>query len=447
MHVQELPAELLAAIFISCTPEDPLTIRQPHTTTAPMILCQICSRWREIALGTPELWTYLYFIPHVTTHRKRANGWPVFEIRPSEAEFLEWWTTNLQSSQVVFRLNIVQDTQKRTTEIEQHVDLDHTLFRHLISTSRGLSLSGFGLFGLRCTFSRHALECPNLESLAIFPLSQPFLERIPILPSPNLRRLFCETLKVARNESIEDQLPFQSLTHISIENLFIKTRDWLRFIRCLEMLKFGSFAFREDPQLRDKTPFDPASLDLPVKQLPYVRELNIRSSIRPSTFNPLFQLDLPALKTLRFRGNFSTDKALQGMLQSCPNVQILHLRRQYVDDDNPDSAVALNETWKQATDLEVMIIDGPDDCVGAPAQDWMLRLGDSGSTWFDFSKPPPMLRRLELVHVSSDTVMPDASQLHDWVISLPMEVVFREERDWNYWTLTPAQLRGWMETQ
>ena len=30
---------------------------------------------------------------------------------------------------------------------------------------------------------------------------------------------------------------------------------------------------------------------------------------------------------------------------------------------------------------------------------------------------------------------------------MSMEIVFREERNLNYWTLTPAQLRGGMETQ
>ncbi|KAG2153681.1 uncharacterized protein EDB93DRAFT_1134123 [Suillus bovinus] len=50
-----LPTEILQQIFKSCLPDDRYVI--PHILSAPLLLCQICRRWRDIALATPELWS------------------------------------------------------------------------------------------------------------------------------------------------------------------------------------------------------------------------------------------------------------------------------------------------------------------------------------------------------------------------------------------------------
>lgn len=50
-----LPTEILQQIFKSCLPNDRYVI--PHILSAPLLLCQICRRWRDIAQATPELWS------------------------------------------------------------------------------------------------------------------------------------------------------------------------------------------------------------------------------------------------------------------------------------------------------------------------------------------------------------------------------------------------------
>ncbi|KAG1724088.1 uncharacterized protein EDB91DRAFT_144351 [Suillus paluster] len=53
--VRFLPTEIIQHIFKFCLPDDRYII--PHIQSAPLLLCQICRRWRVIAQETPELWS------------------------------------------------------------------------------------------------------------------------------------------------------------------------------------------------------------------------------------------------------------------------------------------------------------------------------------------------------------------------------------------------------
>lgn len=53
--VQQLPDELLSAIFNYCLPEKQCF----RTDCAPLVLTQVCSKWRTVAFDTHELWTSL----------------------------------------------------------------------------------------------------------------------------------------------------------------------------------------------------------------------------------------------------------------------------------------------------------------------------------------------------------------------------------------------------
>ncbi|KAG2095481.1 uncharacterized protein F5147DRAFT_718561 [Suillus discolor] len=53
-----LPTEVLSQIFNHCLPET--KVWPPSTLRAPMLLTRICQRWREVAVGTPDLWCRIY---------------------------------------------------------------------------------------------------------------------------------------------------------------------------------------------------------------------------------------------------------------------------------------------------------------------------------------------------------------------------------------------------
>ncbi|KAJ7057567.1 hypothetical protein C8F01DRAFT_1306297 [Mycena amicta] len=50
----KIPPEIVTEIFVCCLPASPAS---PSPRAAPLLLSQICARWRDIALDTPELWS------------------------------------------------------------------------------------------------------------------------------------------------------------------------------------------------------------------------------------------------------------------------------------------------------------------------------------------------------------------------------------------------------
>ncbi|KAJ2919892.1 hypothetical protein MD484_g615, partial [Candolleomyces efflorescens] len=56
--IRQLPDDVLREIFVACLPTD----RYPEMRAEepPMLLSQVCKRWREVALSTPHLWSSLH---------------------------------------------------------------------------------------------------------------------------------------------------------------------------------------------------------------------------------------------------------------------------------------------------------------------------------------------------------------------------------------------------
>ncbi|KAF8211064.1 hypothetical protein K438DRAFT_1449849, partial [Mycena galopus ATCC 62051] len=48
-----LPTELTSEIFINCLSSGRVV---PRARTPPLLLAQVCSKWRAIAFSVPELW-------------------------------------------------------------------------------------------------------------------------------------------------------------------------------------------------------------------------------------------------------------------------------------------------------------------------------------------------------------------------------------------------------
>ncbi|KAJ6454814.1 hypothetical protein C8R45DRAFT_1037267 [Mycena sanguinolenta] len=55
--ILSLPAEILANIFVACLPES--SCRRFSRAHAPLLLMQVCRRWKDIVVSTSELWNFV----------------------------------------------------------------------------------------------------------------------------------------------------------------------------------------------------------------------------------------------------------------------------------------------------------------------------------------------------------------------------------------------------
>lgn len=69
--IRRVPPELVADIFVRTCPKT--SILPPAADNTNLRLSQICSGWRKVALGTPQLWA------DVTIHWEPIISYPVFE--------------------------------------------------------------------------------------------------------------------------------------------------------------------------------------------------------------------------------------------------------------------------------------------------------------------------------------------------------------------------------
>ena len=56
LNLRALPTEIISEIFIRCLPDHPY----PNRRQAPLVLCEVDSFWRQVAINTPALWTSLW---------------------------------------------------------------------------------------------------------------------------------------------------------------------------------------------------------------------------------------------------------------------------------------------------------------------------------------------------------------------------------------------------
>ncbi|KAF7341228.1 F-box domain-containing protein [Mycena venus] len=68
---RRLPQDIIRAIFIACMPTTRNAVISPEDP--PLLLCQICSAWRQLALSTPQLWASLHIVVPSTPKNHRLT--------------------------------------------------------------------------------------------------------------------------------------------------------------------------------------------------------------------------------------------------------------------------------------------------------------------------------------------------------------------------------------
>jgi hypothetical protein len=185
-YINRLSVEILAEIFLRCLTFagwDPFLV--PKANDAPLLLCQICGYWRQVALATPKLWAAIS-INSATVHRSLVALW-LSRSQPSPLSF------HISSSSSPFGKKSVKaifamflSNIDRWQDV--HLKLDKALCKMLLmippeqlSTARHLGLDARG-----CTKEQRAQLLsitrlfPKLRRLIFFAPFSPFTNSTPI---------------------------------------------------------------------------------------------------------------------------------------------------------------------------------------------------------------------------------------------------------------------------
>ncbi|KAJ6531172.1 hypothetical protein B0H19DRAFT_471937 [Mycena capillaripes] len=209
--VHECPPEILAEIFIRCLPNSRFVIPSPET--APLVICGICRRWREVALSTPRLWSSLFLDLRFESEQTYS--------KPYES----LWLARAQSTPLSLSVKAFKP---------------HASAYSLLKIIVGVSQQWQNIELQLGEISREALSLPDRGSY-------PFLEKLSIAsPECNLPISFLDAPKLRElvlfTKAMQIQLPWNQLT--TFHALDIEASPMFGILRNTPNLVDGRFSIR-----------------------------------------------------------------------------------------------------------------------------------------------------------------------------------------------------------
>ncbi|KAJ7645140.1 hypothetical protein DFH06DRAFT_1301156 [Mycena polygramma] len=196
--VLSLPTEITMEIFLRCLPSQP---RLPCPSIVPLLLTQICHRWREIALDTQSLWQSL-----------------IFKDRQVSVELLRLWL--YRSGALPLNLSLqCWDPLRVGTLIEAIMPHSH----HWQDMKLGLPLTSFGDLNLRHT-SFPLLRAISLDTIQ-WRGDDESTATVLVWDAPSLREVHVSTFP-----KIKIGVPWPQLTALTL-------RTDVEFMECLSFLR------------------------------------------------------------------------------------------------------------------------------------------------------------------------------------------------------------------
>ena len=214
-----------------------------------MRLCQICSHWRTVILGSSEIWQYVeckvtYKLSDNLQMLPKCDGFN-FLVGPAKIaniNLLKWWLKNLGSYigphiEVFTKYELIESGHDSSIFNDDHAPF----FLQLLSSARSLHVDFDFSSDLDVWLKSRGDVFKNLEEIYIGLIPADGLRRrdhgknmpIRILNLKSLRRItFISRYNIIWNPAsdIEYQLPWNLLTQVQIEELSIGAHEWSTFI-------------------------------------------------------------------------------------------------------------------------------------------------------------------------------------------------------------------------
>ena len=431
---QELPWDVLQEIFTQAL-FPALRERRTTQTEQTMRLCQICSHWRTVILGSSAIWQYIecevtYRLSDNLEILPKRDGFNFLAgpARIANIDLLKWWLKNL-GSYVGPHIEVFTNYKRVESGYDSSTfDDDHAPFFHqLLSSARSLHVGFDFSSDLDVWLKSREDVFMNLEEIYIGPMPVRGLRDwslrdwwrrdreilavpIRIFNQKSIRGItFASRRDIIWNPAsdIEYQPPWNLLTQLQIEELNIGVREWATFIRELTALQYGCFTVH----FKD---WGWVPTDLPMVCLPHLLELKVGwPRYTNPVVNPLQNLKLPTLKQLHLLvPEPITTAFINQILCSAPRLLGLIIHSQ--DSQFPYSggeSENVEPLWGYAPMLEELILtytarDQNADWSLDPEEIhklWIEKL--LASRWLDLQKPGKSFQLLKVHQEASDTEM------------------------------------------
>ncbi|KAF9479256.1 hypothetical protein BDN70DRAFT_879017 [Pholiota conissans] len=423
--ISTVPYDVLGEIFTHCLPQHKYDFNRKigPATAAPMLLCQVCSSWRTIALSSSRLWIELFYNLTVIEAKDQAGtliGWIFLN---KQIEFIRWWKANqgqhppkitLYADIKTTRGFVVEDLARgglnfvlEYLSTAQYLDTDlffwarirekiqkgqHFAIPNMQTLVRGASHDDFDV-----------LEDTYLEMAKLFHETQSLIGDVPNRPPSLLRRLSVDGYGDGFYDSPHFPAHWSTLTHISFSKIILSYNFWCTFIRSVPYLQEGTFYLQS---IYGDTDTDPP----PQYTHRYLAILDIEIYNEYDELTLLFaNVDLPTLRTLSLGSRTPSWRdarilnVLRDILKSSPAIVTLSLQWTLPPDlpafTEAPSSLSLIPIWMHTPQLECVEL-GMFAYARHRTEDPILDffLGDAGGArWLDFRNPACPIRSVVVV--------------------------------------------------
>lgn len=269
--VHRLPIELLIEIFLYCLPSGK---REPNSIKPPLLLSQVCSSWRAVALQTPQLWNKI----SITTYRAYGDCRPEAK-HCSSVSLAQSWFRRAGDFPLHFY------AVPRSADESAHLVLNDVLLPYS-NRFRALHF----LFNSADNFSVFFQLPPgHFEQLEHLVVESSLNELVP-LPYPITSFELAPRLRRVALSLVNFTLPWAQLTHLAI-TLFITDTSWsIAFSQCVNLQR-GIFYVSAGAPAHDPSLIPPTTL---------AHLHDIRMTFVGGTATWLEPYDMPALTAFHF---------------------------------------------------------------------------------------------------------------------------------------------------
>ncbi|KAJ7161461.1 hypothetical protein C8R43DRAFT_1105101 [Mycena crocata] len=225
-RILTLPPELLSEIFLHCLPDDEFI--SPDITTAPLLLCGVCRRFRNVALGTPELWSSL----------NMNFSEPEKDVHAEFSQLCKVWICRAQSTPLSLSLSYTDEVH----DDDMHLIISMAeIIAHLSKQWQNLNIELDDDFVELALALPMDAKFPLLEKLTVTTLDSVAELPISFHDAPKLREVYLN--RMSRDILL---LPWQQITTFQVDD--IPVVPCLKILRDAQNLVDGIFdIFDEDP--------------------------------------------------------------------------------------------------------------------------------------------------------------------------------------------------------